>query len=437
MHYDDMKTTALKSLKHRPKTLVKPASRRASAHVTFLDRWVIRKFLGAVGELPYSVVLWNGEEVAPHHARARNRVKVKSRSAFYRALVSPNRYFGDDYCGGDIEIEGSLVEFFENVYRLERLFQDRPVIGLLFSWIDRPRAGTLTRSRHSIHYHYDLGNPFFELWLDSEAMQYTCAYFPCPDLTLEQAQIAKMHYICRKLRLKEGEAVVDAGCGWGGLALFMARHYGVSVRAYNISHEQVEFARTRAQAQGLQARVEYVEDDYRNICGQYDAFVSIGMLEHVGPGHYPVLGKVIDQCLKANGRGLIQTIGRNRPLRMTAWTTKRVLPGTYLPTMREMMAVLEPFSLSLIDVENMRLHYAMTLAHWLARFEDHEQEVHDLYDETFVRAWRLYLAGSVASFNTGWLQLYQVLFRRAPNNDIPWSRAYMYRKEIEGDGKTA
>jgi cyclopropane-fatty-acyl-phospholipid synthase len=99
-------------------------------------------------------------------------------------------------------------------------------------------------------------------------MQYTCAYFPCPDLTLEQAQIAKMHYICRKLRLKEGEAVVDAGCGWGGLALFMARHYGVSVRAYNISHEQVEFARTRAQAQGLQARVEYVEDDYRNICGQ-------------------------------------------------------------------------------------------------------------------------------------------------------------------------
>jgi cyclopropane-fatty-acyl-phospholipid synthase len=426
MDDDDIKATALKALKRHPKMLFKPASRGASAHVTFLDRWVIRKFLDAVGELPYSVVLWNGEEVAPHHARARNRVTVKSRSAFYRALVSPNRYFGDDYCSGDIEIEGSLVEFFENVYQLEHLFQERAVIGWLFSWLDRPRAGTLTRSRDTIQYHYDVGNAFYQLWLDSEAMQYTCAYFPCPDLTLEQAQVAKMHHICRKLRIKEGEAVVDAGCGWGGLASFMARHYGVTVRAYNISHEQVKFARSRARAAGLQARVEYVEDDYRNIRGQYDAFVSIGMLEHVGPAHYHALGKVIDQCLKANGRGLIQTIGRNLPIRTTAWIGKRVLPGTYLPTIRELMATLEPFSFSVIDVENMRLHYAKTLAHWLGRFEDHEQEVRDLYDETFARAWRLYLASSVASFSTGWLQLYQVLFRRAHNNDIPWSRAYMY-----------
>jgi cyclopropane-fatty-acyl-phospholipid synthase len=150
------------------------------------------------------------------------------------------------------------------------------------------------------------------------------------------------------------------------------------------------------------------------------------MLEHVGRAHYHALGKVIDQCLKANGRGLIQTIGRNQPFNTTSWIERRVLPGTYLPTIREMTAVLEPFSFSVVDVENLRLHYAETLAHWLMHFEEHEREVRDRYDETFVRAWRLYLAGSVASFRTGWLQLFQVLFLRAHNNDIPWTRAYMY-----------
>jgi cyclopropane-fatty-acyl-phospholipid synthase len=422
----DAKNFSLGTIERPPNAPLQTARRKGSTHVNVFDRWVLRKALDAIGELPYSVVLWNGEEIAPHHTRARNRLKVISRRAFYRALASPNRYFGDDYCSGDIEIEGNLVEFFEDVYRFANTFQERKVLGMLFSWIDRPRASTLARSRETIQYHYDLGNAFYELWLDREAMQYTCAYFADPDLTLEQAQVAKMHHICHKLRLKEGETVVDAGCGWGGLALHMAKHYGVTVRAFNISHEQIEYARSRAQQTGLSSRVEYLEDDYRNIRGQYDAFVSIGMLEHVGHAHYYTLGKVIDQCLKANGRGLIQTIGRDRPLGTTSWIEKRVLPGTYLPTIREMMAVLEPFSFSVIDIENLRLHYAKTLGHWLRRFEDHEKEVRDLYDETFVRAWRLYLAGSVASFSTGWLQLYQVLFRRPHNNDIPWSRAYMY-----------
>ncbi|MGH8603342.1 MAG: class I SAM-dependent methyltransferase, partial [Gammaproteobacteria bacterium] len=263
-------------------------------------------------------------------------------------------------------------------------------------------------------------------WLDREAMQYTCAYFRRPDVTLEQAQTAKMHHICRKLRLKAGETVVEAGCGWGGLALFMAKHYGVTVRAYNISHEQVEYARARAQTEGSSDHVDYIEDDYRNIRGHYDVFVSIGMLEHVGPAHYHELGKVIDQCLQDKGRGLIHNIGRNRPLGTTSWIEKRIFPGSYPPTLREMMAVLEPFSFSVIDVENLRMHYAKTLEHWLRRFENHAQEVCDLYDETFVRAWRLYLAGSIASFSAGWLQLYQVLFHRAHDNDLPWSRDYIY-----------
>ena len=144
-------------------------------------------------------------------------------------------------------------------------------------------------------------------------MVYTCAYFPSQGANLEDAQTAKLDHVCRKLRLQPGEKVVEAGCGWGALALHMARHYGVTVKAYNISKEQIAFARQRAHAEGLDGQVEFIEDDYRNVCGEFDAFVSVGMLEHVGTDHYRELGAVIDRSLKDSGRGLIHTIGRNYP----------------------------------------------------------------------------------------------------------------------------
>src|SRR5262249_41376116 len=155
----------------------------------------------------------------------------------------------------------------------------------------------------------DLGNDFYRLWLDRE-MVYTCAYFPTPDATLEQAQIAKMDLVCRKLHLEAGDRVIEAGCGWGALALFMARHYGVSVRAFNISSDQIAYARIRARDEGLADRVEFIEDDYRNVRGECDAFVSVGMLEHVGLRDFPTLGGVIDRSLTENGRGLLHFIGR-------------------------------------------------------------------------------------------------------------------------------
>jgi cyclopropane-fatty-acyl-phospholipid synthase len=173
--------------------------------------------------------------------------------------------------------------------------------------------------------------------------------------------------------------------------------------------------------------VEFVEDDYRHIDGRYDAFVSVGMLEHVGPDHYRELGGVIDRCLAERGRGLIHTIGRNRAMPMNGWIEKRIFPGAYPPSLREMMAVLEPWEFSVLDVENLRLHYARTLEHWLARFEDAAAEVRRMFDERFVRTWRLYLAGSMAGFTSGQMQLFQVLFARAQNNDIPLTRAELYR----------
>jgi cyclopropane-fatty-acyl-phospholipid synthase len=258
-------------------------------------------------------------------------------------------------------------------------------------------------------------------------MVYTCAYFPTREATLEQAQLAKMEHVCRKLALAPGERVVEAGCGWGALALYMARHHGVSVRSFNISREQIELARQQARREGLEDRVEFVEDDYRNISGHYDAFISVGMLEHVGRDHYGDLGRVINRCLPEHGRGLVHSLGRNRPRQFNAWMGKYIFPGAHIPSLREMLEILEPHDLSVLDVENLRLHYAETTRQWLERFERSADRVATMFDERFVRAWRLYLASSTASFSTGSLQLFQVLFARGRHNDIPWTRAHLYR----------
>jgi cyclopropane-fatty-acyl-phospholipid synthase len=257
-------------------------------------------------------------------------------------------------------------------------------------------------------------------------MAYTCAYYPRPEATLDEAQIAKFDHVCRKLQLRPGETVVEAGFGWGGLALHMARAYGVKVRAFNISHEQVVYARERALREGLASQVEYVEDDYRNISGRYDAFVSVGMLEHVGVENYPTLGGVAHKVLGNNGRGLIHSIGRNRPSPLHPWITKRIFPGAYPPSLAEFMQIFEPWDFSVLDVENLRLHYARTLIHWLELFDRSAERVRAMFDAKFERMWRLYLAGSIAAFEQGSLQLFQVVFAPKHNNSVPMTRNHLY-----------
>ncbi len=396
--------------------------------VSGLDRRFARQMLEVLGNPPIALRLWNGEEISPVGVMPVMCAHLRDRGALYKLMLNPDMHFGDLYSVGRIEIEGDLIAFLETAYRASNAAARRSqLVKLRTALLNRPRANGLNDSRDNIHHHYDLGNDFYRLWLDSEAMQYTCAYYPEPDMTLEQAQIAKLDHVARKLQLKPGDHVVEAGCGWGGLARHFARKYGVTVRAYNISREQVAFARERAKAEGLDGRVEYVLDDYRNMEGQYDAFVSIGMLEHVGTSQYPELGDVIDRCLTPGGRGLIHTIGRNKPEKMNAWIEKRIFPGAYPPTLAEMMEIFTPHELSVLDVENLRMHYAKTLEHWLERFEQHAATAEHMFDPYFVRAWRLYLAGSIAAFTTGALQLFQVQFARPRQNELPWSRAHLYR----------
>ncbi|MBE0503549.1 MAG: class I SAM-dependent methyltransferase [Desulfuromonadales bacterium] len=398
---------------------------QGNARVNVLDRWMARKFLHALGSPPLRLTLWDGTAIAAGTSSSPGGMILRDRGTLWRLLKNPLLHFGDDYSAGRIEIEGGLVPCIESVYRamqqtprFQRRSQPRAYRR------HQPRLNSLNGSRHNIHHHYDIGNDFYQLWLDAE-MLYTCAYFPEPAVSLEDAQRAKMELICRKLRLQPGQRVVEAGCGWGGLARYMARHYGVKVQAYNISSEQIAYARQRARDEGLAGQIEYIEDDYRNISGRYDAFVAVGMLEHVGPDHYQQFGQLIDRSLVRDGLGLIHTIGQNRAAPLSPWFLQRIFPGSYPPTLREMMALFEPYDFSILDVENLRLHYAKTCEHWLNRFETHREQVREMFDDAFVRAWRLYLSGCIANFQVGDLQLYQLLFARPGNNHIPLTRRYL------------
>ncbi len=397
----------------------------AGGKVYGIDRWLVRAFLSAIGEPPLRVVLWDGGAFAPSRTPANVGMEIRERGALWRLLANPLLHFGDDYCTGRIRIEGDVTQFLETVYRsMARTprFRGKPDPHAYRR--NQPRLNSLTGSQSNIHHHYDIGNDFYELWLDRE-MLYTCAYFPHAGASLEEAQVAKMELVCRKLRLRPGQSVIEAGCGWGALARHMAKHYGVRVRAFNISRKQVEYARERVKAEGLERRVEYIEDDYRNITGKCDVFVSVGMLEHVGLDHYLELGRIMDRCLTEDGFGLVHSIGQNSSTPMNPWFLKRIFPGSYPPTLREMMSLFEPYQFTVLDVENLRLHYAKTCEQWLDRFERNLELVREMYDECFIRAWRLYLAGCVANFNIGALQLFQVLFSRSGNNLVPMTRNHL------------
>jgi len=401
-----------------------------------VDTWLLRKIHDSIGRAPVRFVLAENGASWPPAGDAPIQVTLANRRTLAGLVFNPEVSFGDAYSDGRIEVRGDLVRLIEFVFRSQTIAGRQPWLSRLWDWwLDRVQANTLEGSRSNIHSHYDLNANFYKLWLDAQ-MVYTCAYFPEPSVPLEEAQVAKMEYVCRKLRLRPDETVVEAGCGWGALALWMASHYGVKVRSFNISREQVAFARERARQEGLSDRIEFVEDDYRNISGRYDAFVSVGMLEHVGLENYEDFGAVIHRAIGNSGRGLLHFIGKNWPRPFSPWIRKRIFPGAYAPSLRQVMDIFEPRNFSVLDVENLRFHYARTLEHWLTRFDRSSNKIASMFGHEFVRAWRLYLAGSIASFRVGTLQLFQVLFAGSECRQIPWTRAYVYsddRREEKQD----
>lgn len=402
---------------------------RSPLDAHFIRNWLLQNFGETVAPARIRLELGTGEEAGYTGLNPVATLSVCDTRTLLRLVLNPEIEFGDAYVDGRLRISGDLPSLIESAFRhISRNRTGTSYAKFASRWMTWKQDNSLRGSRENIHRHYDLTSDFYSLWLDSQLV-YTCAYFATATMTLEQAQVAKMDYVCRKLCLRRGEFVVEAGCGWGALALHMASRYGVRVRAFNISSEQIAYARAQAHRAGLQGRVEFIEDDYRNISGDYDAFVSVGMLEHVGKDHYSEMSRVIGRTVKNTTRGLLHFIGRNQSTPLNAWIRKRIFPGGYPPTLREALTLLEPSNLSVLDVENLRMHYARTLEDWLARFEKAAARVSDMFDADFVRLWRLYLAGSLAGFRAGSMQLFQVLFAGSECKLIPTARDHLYRSD--------
>jgi cyclopropane-fatty-acyl-phospholipid synthase len=395
------------------------------------ERDLVRKLWDRVSRPPVRISLWDGAECGSHADEPVGHIQFRDPKTLQHFLWDASLAFGDGFRDGVIDIKGDLIEVLEAFLRGMALADSMPPKPSWRNRLIRRKGHSFDESKSSVHHHYDISNDFYRLWLD-EQLVYTCAYYERPELNVAEAQVAKFDHVCRKLRIQPGDLVAEAGCGWGAFALHMARQYGARVRAYNLSKEQIAYARQRARDEGLDARVEFVQDDYRNIQGSYDVFVSIGMLEHVGVEQFRNLGATINRVLTENGRALLHSIGRNVARPLDTWIEQRIFPGAEPPSLRQMMDIFEPFGFSVLDVENLRLHYAQTCRHWLERFEAQVEEVARMFDEKFVRAWRYYLASSSAAFLTGHLQLFQVQFARALDNTVPWTRADIYRPSEVG-----
>ena len=402
------------------RALAERAFDRTASRTSPLDRWLAGRLQRSIAEAAVRLELWDGSTPFDRSRPSIGDLIVRDRRTLIGLALNPDLQFGEAYMAGRLQIRGEIEPIVEALSRLSPLTD---------SWSARVASSlalpnTLTASRRNVHHHYDLGNDFYSLWLDRELV-YTCAYYADSHMSLDEAQRAKLDLVCRKLRLRPGETVVEAGCGWGALALHMARHYGVRVKAFNVSREQLAHARERAARGGLARQVEFIDDDYRNVSGPFDAFVSVGMLEHVGLRHFGAVGDVIRRTLRRDGsRGLLHFIGRDLPRPLNAWIRKRIFPGAYTPTLADVSArILAPAGMSVLDVENLRLHYARTLSHWAERFGLAKEQVRARYGEEFQRAWELYLAGSHATFAAGWMQLFQVVF--APRGASPpsWTRS--------------
>jgi cyclopropane-fatty-acyl-phospholipid synthase len=393
----------------------------SSRHAGRIDRWLATRLQRIVMPAAVRLELWDGSSPYQIPTPPLGTLVIHDRRTLIGLALNPDLQFGESYMAGRLEVRGPLepvVEALTGLSQPRLTLRDRLAFTL---------PNTLSASRRNVHSHYDLGNDFYRLWLDRHLV-YTCAYYANERMSLDEAQRAKLDLVCRKLRLRPGERVVETGCGWGALALHMARHYGVHVRAFNISSEQLAFARERAQREGFADRVEFIDDDYRNVSGRYDAFVSVGMLEHVGLHHLNTVADVLRRTIRSDGgRGLLHFIGRDVRCPLNAWIRRRIFPGGYTPTIAEVATqTLEPAGMSIVDVENLRLHYARTLAHWSERFALVRDRVRQVYGDEFQRAWELYLAGSQAAFATGWMQLFQIVF--VPRGSAPpsWTRADLY-----------
>ncbi len=359
------------------------------------------------------------------------RIHIKDAATVRRLLLDPELALGETYMEGALSIAGDDVQGLldlvtrNTVHRTPLSFPARVLGGLRHLRRRLDQANPEAASRRNVAHHYDLTPEIYELFLDADR-QYSCAYFTNPTLSLDAAQQAKTAHIARKLLITPGMRILDIGCGWGGLALGLARDHGAVVTGITLSREQLEIARKRAAAAGLIDQVRFALIDYRAVSGQFDRIVSVGMFEHVGAPNFSTFFATIQNLLAPDGVALIHTIGRTAPPRATnPWIAKYIFPGGYIPSLSEIIHAVEDTGLRIGDIECLRLHYALTLRCWFDQFSAQATKAEALKDRQFVRMWRFYLAACEQTFRNRPQDVFQLQLCRRPNA-VPITRDYLY-----------
>ena len=362
------------------------------------------------------------------------RVRFADKAAQWALLCDPGLRFGELYMDGRVKVErGTLYDVLavasRNVPRFQQFFWLRTAARLRSAFAGL-RGNSLVRARRNVKHHYDLEGRLYELFLDADR-QYSCAYFENPSAGLDEAQLAKRRHIAAKLLIEPGNRVLDIGCGWGGMALYLARYCGAKVTGITLSREQLALARQRAAETSQASLIDFRLQDYREIDERFDRIVSVGMFEHVGRAYYDRFFQQIAKLLDADGTALLHTIGSEyAPEPTDPWIAKYIFPGGYIPSLSDIIPSIERAGLLVTDIEVLRLHYAETLKFWRERFLAHRAEAAALYDERFCRMWEYYLAASECAFRFLGEAVFQIQIAKKIDS-VPLTRDYIARREAE------
>ena len=358
-------------------------------------------------------------------------IRLTNKSIERKLFLNPGLHLGEAYMNEELIIEkGTIEEFISLISNSYDDFVSNNKIYKFYEYLSSvfmpfQQINQLVNSKKNVAHHYDIDENLYKLFLDKD-MQYSCAYFHNPNIGLDQAQKDKKEHIIKKLSINENMNVLDIGCGWGGMAIEIAKQTGAKVKGITLSENQFKTASERAQKEGLSDRVSFALQDYRNETDQYDRIVSVGMFEHVGVRYFGTYLKKVHDILKDNGVFLLHTIGqRGKPTATSPWIRKYIFPGGYIPSLSEIMKETQKLNINIADIEILRLHYAHTLSHWYKNVMENRDKIIKMFDMRFFRMWEFYLLASKYSFVNMGNVVFQIQISKNINN-LPLTRNYIY-----------
>ena len=390
--------------------------------------------VGSRTDICFRVVLGNGTQYQNRDSEPAFTVTFRNRFAEWRTALLGHVGLLESYVNQSVDIDGDLALAFRTAYTGGFDMRFRPLVRLRNRWHEALYSNaSIAQARKNARYHYAIGTDFYRLWLDDPYMMYTCAYWKEGTTTLEEAQQNKMEHVCRKLLLKPGETLLDIGCGWGGFSFYACERYGVVPTGLNTTPEQLDEMRAEIARRGLEGQVHAVEADFREVPGEFDKCASIGVLEHAGRDQIAEVVQAHADCLKPGGIGLLHFIGHVGHYETEFFIRKHVFPGGWIPGLAETIAAMERAGLEILEIENLRRNYALTLDAWAHRFDANWERIREIdprrFDERFRRIWRTYLYSCAEMFRArrGYTHLFQITYSKGNvGYDYPMSRAHLY-----------